>query len=84
MKYQIMIERPARKFIEKQPKLQRERLFRAIYQLPNIGDRKAMAGHPGLYRLRVGSYRILYRVEEERLIVLVTDAGNRGDIYKGI
>ena len=31
---------------------------------------------------RVGDYRILYTVEEEIITVRVTDAGNRGDIYK--
>lgn len=33
-------------------------------------------------RLRVGDYRIIYRVDNGRLIVLVIDAGSRGDIYK--
>lgn len=41
-----------------------------------------MAGQSGFYRLRVGDYRILYTVEEEIITVRVTDAGNRGDVYK--
>lgn len=82
MKYQILIEKPALKFIQKQPKPQQERLLRAIAALPENGDIKAMAGHAGLFRLRVGTYRVLYSVENTVLIVRVLNAGNRGDIYK--
>lgn len=40
-----------------------------------------MKGHEGLYRLRVGDYRIIYTVDNGELIVYVIDAGNRGQIY---
>ena len=82
MTYKILIEKPAMKFIQRQAKLQQERLLRAIAALPEQGDRKLMTGHPGLFRLRVGSYRILYSVESDVLIVRVLNAGNRDDIYK--
>ena len=32
-------------------------------------------------RLRVGDYRVVYTVDNGELIVLVIDAGNRGEIY---
>ena len=41
-----------------------------------------MAGHKDLYRLRVGSYRVIYTVENDLLIVRVLTVGNRGDVYK--
>ena len=78
MKYTILIERPAEKFITKLPRPEKERVLRAIAKLPDEGDRKAMQGHPGLYRLRVGAYRILYTVDNGKLVVRVIDAGNRG------
>jgi len=34
------------------------------------------------FRLRVGGYRIVYRLEQDRLIVVVIDAGPRGGVYK--
>ena len=83
MKYTILIERPAEKFITKLPRPEKERVLRAIAKLPNEGDRKAMQGHPGLVRLRVGAFRVLYTVDNGILVVLVVDAGNRGDVYKG-
>lgn len=82
MKYQIIIEKRAKKFIEKQPKPQQVRILQAIQKLPEQGDTKSLKGHAGFYRLRVGDYRIIYTVENEKLVVVVTDAGNRGQIYK--
>ena len=82
MKYQIVVEKRAAKFIRKQQPEQQKRILQALAQLPGMGDIKPMAGAAGFYRLRVGDYRILYTVEEERITVRVTDAGNRGDIYK--
>ena len=35
----------------------------------------------GFKRLRVGDYRIIYQIENDKLIVRVVDAGNRGQIY---
>jgi len=82
VKWRIVIEKPALKFLQKQPLPQRERLLKAIYGLPDVGDIKPMAGHENLYRMRVGTYRVLYSIEHDVLIVRVLNAGNRGDIYK--
>jgi len=80
--YRIVIEKPAMKFLQKQPQAQRERLLRAIQSLPDNGDIKPMSGHENLYRLRVGSYRVIYTIEGDLLIVRVLTIGNRGDVYK--
>lgn len=47
MKYRIEFEKKAVKFISKQPKPQKERLFKAIYKLPESGDIKVMQGESG-------------------------------------
>ena len=84
MKYTIIIEKLAEKFIVKLSKPEKERVLKAIYKLPEGNDIKQMRGNKskGMYRLRVGDYRIIYTVDNGRLIVCVVDAGNRGDIYK--
>lgn len=82
MSWRIVIEKPALKFLQKQPLPQRERLLKAIQGLPDVGDIKPMAGHENLFRMRVGTYRVLYSIEHDVLIVRVLNAGNRGDVYK--
>ena len=37
----------------------------------------------GLRRLRVGRYRIVYRVQAERVRVLVIRIGHRSEVYRG-
>lgn len=81
MNYKITIRPKALKFIEKQDKIQRLRIYKAIYNLPN-GDVKKMVGCKSQYRLRVGEYRIIYELNQNELIILVTKADNRGQAYK--
>lgn len=81
-KYKIIIKKAAEKFIEKQPPKQQKRIIEAIMKLPHEGDIQTYKAHEGYFRLRVGSYRIIYTVDHDILIVTVTDADNRGQVYK--
>ena len=80
MKYEILIDKPARKFIERQPKPQKLRLYAAIMRLPE-GDVKPLKG-TDKKRLRVGDYRIIYEQHEETYRIIAISADNRGDVYK--
>lgn len=52
MTYKVKIRPKALKFIQKQDKTQRLRIYKAIYNLPK-GDVKKMVGCKDEYRLRV-------------------------------
>lgn len=80
--YQIIIKKKAKKFIDKLPMNEKKRVVSAIEQLPNGEDIKKMQGYDELLRLRVGEYRIIYTVDNGKLVVCVVDAGSHGDIYK--
>jgi len=41
-----------------------------------------LSGSSDLYRVRSGDYRIIYRIEDQILQVLVIKIGNRRDVYK--
>jgi mRNA interferase RelE/StbE len=82
MNYKIEIKNKARKFIEKQNPEQQERIIKAIYRIPN-GDIKRLKGQNGIYRLRVGDYRIIYSMDN-KLTILIMNIGNRGNIYNQI
>lgn len=81
MIYKIIIRPKAQKFIDKQDKVQRLRLYKAIYNLPN-GDVKKLSGNNEDYRLRVGDYRVIYTINDNELIILITKVANRGQAYK--
>ncbi|MBO5283521.1 MAG: type II toxin-antitoxin system RelE/ParE family toxin [Lachnospiraceae bacterium] len=79
--YKIVIKKKAKKFIDKLPKNEKIRVVKAIEMLPNGEDIKKSKWHNDLLRLRVGDYRIVYTVNHGELVVIVIDAGNRGEIY---
>lgn len=80
--YRIIIQKKAKKFIDKLPQNEKLRVVKAIESLPNGENVKKLKGYSDLLRLRVGDYRIIYKVNNGELIVLVIDVGNRGEIYK--
>jgi mRNA interferase RelE/StbE len=40
-----------------------------------------LRNRPG-YRLRVGDWRVIYEVEQDKLVVLVLRVGSRGEVYR--
>lgn len=56
-----------------------------LLSVPPEGDIKPMQGYnDGRKRLRVGSWRVVYRYDCDGAveILLIIEIGNRGDIYK--
>ncbi|WP_411120058.1 type II toxin-antitoxin system RelE family toxin [Streptomyces sp. 058-1L] len=47
-------------------------------------DVKPLQGHHARWRLRVGSHRAVYTVEDGRLIVWVLAVGHRREIYRNL
>ena len=45
---------------------------------------KKLEGEDGLYRLRVGDYRVLYQVQGKVLVVLIVGVGHRREVYRRI
>ena len=84
----IRYSKKSLKFLSKLDQRSVQRIRTAIQgltQLPPVGDIKPMQGAPaGHKRLRVGSWRIIYRYGQEGSveILFILEIGNRGDIYK--
>jgi mRNA interferase RelE/StbE len=67
------------------PKLVRERARAKIDSLatnPRPNECKALKGAKGLFRVRVGDYRVIYSIADKELLILVVEIGNRREIYK--
>jgi mRNA interferase RelE/StbE len=48
---------------------------------PRVGATK-LRGSDDVWRVRVGDYRILYSIEDARLVILVIRIGHRRDVYR--
>nr|WP_296043616.1 type II toxin-antitoxin system RelE/ParE family toxin [uncultured Blautia sp.] len=79
--YKIVLKKKAKKFIDKLPLPEKKRIISAIEKLLDGEDIKRLQGYDDVLRLRVGTYRIIYTVDNGKLVVTVIDAGNRGQIY---
>ncbi|MGK5638393.1 type II toxin-antitoxin system RelE family toxin [Streptomyces sp. URMC 126] len=47
-------------------------------------DVKKLSGPSGLYRLRVGNYRVAYRIDDGELLILVVKVGDRRDVHRNL
>jgi mRNA interferase RelE/StbE len=54
----------------------------ALARNPRPRIAEALKGEERFLRLRVGDYRIIYRVDERRLLVLVLKIGHRREVYR--
>jgi mRNA interferase RelE/StbE len=79
--YNIVFDREAAKYFGKLPKEKQKRLAAGISKLPE-GDTRLLKGYRDLYRLRLGSFRVIYAIRNTELSIIILKIGSRGDIYK--
>jgi mRNA interferase RelE/StbE len=83
--YQIEFSRQADRQFRNLPSQIQQRLKPKIDVLaatPRPYGSEKLSGDDQLYRIRVGDYRIVYVVEDDRLLVLVAKVGHRREVYR--
>lgn len=83
-KYKIEVKKSAEKELRKIPK---KELIKIIDQIGSLSDNPHPPGSKKLtnqekYRIRIGNYRVLYKVEDEILTIFVIKVGHRKEIYR--
>ena len=84
-RYRVEIARRAQRSLASLQRRDQQRVRAAIDLLadePRPPSCVAMAGEPGVYRVRVGVYRIVYEVLDDRLVVQVVRVGHRREVYR--
>ena len=79
---QVLLHRSADKYYERLNQADKDRIDEALDDLekkPPKGDIKPIARELGHFRLRVGSFRLLFRIKEN--VILVTHIDPRGQAY---
>ncbi len=85
MIYQIIVSPVAAKSLKSLPRDMKKRIDAKLFALakkPRPPDAKILHGQHGLLRVRVGDYRIIYKIKDDRLLVLIVKIGHRKDIYR--
>ena len=84
-KYRIELKRSAAREIEAiSSKKQRQQIVSRVGSLahdPRPPGCQKLSGQEA-YRVRQGQYRIIYTIEDDRLIVNVVKVGHRRDVYR--
>ena len=84
MTYSIEILRSAQKQLGKINRQDQPRIISAIQALsdtPRPQGCQKLSGRPA-WRIRVGSYRIIYEIHDDKLFILVVMIGHRREIYR--
>jgi mRNA interferase RelE/StbE len=86
-RWQVIIHRKVEKILKRLDGDTLERIRRAIRGLatePRPAGVKKLTGYDNLYRARVGDWRIIYAIEDDKLIVLVLEISTRGGAYRDL
>ena len=81
----VVWARDAIKNLKSLDRTMRERVFAATELLqfnPRPPASKKLKGFDDLFRVRVGDYRIIYRVRDAELLIVVVAARHRRDVYR--
>ena len=73
----------SKKFLKKCQQEDAKRIIQKIELLssnPFIPESIKLSGSKDLFQIRVGKYRIIYKIKNENL--LITEIGKRGNVYK--
>lgn len=85
MAYEIQLTSRAQKSLKKLEKRVLVKIASLIDSLendPRPNGVKKMKGHDNRYRVREGDYRVVYQIDDGKLLILIIDLGHRKDIYR--
>lgn len=86
--YALKIEKRAEKFLNKLSAKDQDLIFMKLETLRsdpyrnNLDIKKLKGGSGNEYRLRIRDLRLIYKVYNQELIIVVIDANYRKDIYR--
>lgn len=87
MAWRIEIDKDVQRSMKKLDKQIARRIVAKLHEISQLEDPrsmgKALTGNlAGVWRYRVGDYRILCDINDGRLVILVVDVAHRREVYK--
>ncbi len=84
MAYTVVLARRAQRAIDRLPSADAQRIYvatQALAQNPRPAGCVKLAGSPD-WRIRVGSYRVIYAIDDAAAVVTVLKVGHRREVYR--
>lgn len=84
-RYRVEFAPSAQRQFRDLPRPVQERIvprIRALAEQPRPRGAEKLAGTTDQYRIRVGDYRVIYAIRDDRLLILLLRFGHRRDIYR--
>lgn len=88
MAWAIEFHPDARKELKKLGRSESARIIRTLEErIAPLEDPRALGAplkgeHEGYWRWRIGDYRVIARIEEERVVILVIRIAHRREVYR--
>lgn len=87
MAWTIEVDKDVQRSMRKMDRQVAKRIVAKLREISQLDDPrsvgKALVGNmAGLWRYRVGDYRILCDIEDDVLLILVVDVAHRREVYK--
>ena len=87
MAYKVVFKKTARKELYKLDKQNYQKIRARIDNLarnPRPSNSRKLRTAASLWRLRAGDYRVIYDIQDKKLVVLIVRVRHRSEVYKGL
>ncbi len=82
--YSLIFDKQFKKDIDKLENQDRERILKKVLQLENTPELGKHLIGVDIWSLRIGKYRVLYKIEKSKLLVLVLTVEHRKKVYDNL
>ena len=84
--HRVEFSRRAKKALDALPRAVGNRIAIAVVALGSEPRRNSekLTGAEGLYRIRIGDYRVIYEVNDGERLVVVVKIAKRAEAYRGL
>jgi len=80
--YRVLLHPKAERFLGKADTSVRDRVKQSLQELENSPERKGQRlKHSQFWMARVGDYRAIYEIDDEKKTVIILFIGHRRDVY---
>jgi mRNA interferase RelE/StbE len=86
MRYEVIIKPSAAKQLDRLPGRICQRILEALETLradPRPQGAIKLVDQEDLWRMRIGAYRVVYTIDDDRLVVLVVRVAHRKGVHRG-